>query len=378
MEKKVPLDKIRRELDRIDNDLLDLVKERMLLVAAIGTAKRATGKHSFDRSRERKVFSRAEEVGAELGLDKTVVREVMSSLIEASHTLQEGDSKEPDKPVSAGETRRLLIVGGRGKMGKLFARMFRRRGHNIDILDRGEPYEQMRIERADVILVAVPMMEAEAVAAELCPLVRPDAVLCDINSLKKRVCDVLAKHSHGQSIGTHPMFGPTVKSFRRQKIVVCPVQPGPMVEWLKRELGQMGAEIIETDAETHDQMMGIVQVLTHFGIMVMAGALRKTDLTLDQTLEFMSPIYRLEVSIVGRLFSQSPELYREILMCNPFSDQISSLFVEQAEELSAILSGQDRSAFVQYFKDTASYFSDFSMEAMMLTDEIIERIMSRP
>ena len=42
--------------------------------------------------------------------------------------------------------------------------------------------------------------------------------------------------------------------------------------------------------------------------------------------------------MVGRIFSQSPELYREILMRNPFSGTVRERFVEQAIRLSTILS----------------------------------------
>ncbi len=381
MKEEPSLDTIRHELDRVDRALLDLIKERMRLVAEVRKAKRFSGKHSFDRSRERAVFRRAEDIGAELGLPRPVVREVMAVLIEASHTLQEEDEELETESASARaseETRRVLIVGGRGKMGRLFEKAFRRRAHPVDVLEKGEPLDAPRVERADIVIVAVPMAEAESVTAALGPRVRSDALLCDINSLKKGVCAALAEHGAGESVGMHPMFGPTVRSFRRQKIVICPVAPGPMVGWLESELGRMGAELIRTDAETHDRMMSIVQVMTHFGTMVMGRALSESGLSLEETVAFMSPIYRLEVSMVGRLFSQSPELYREILMRNPFSGSVRERFVEQAIRLSTILSEEDRLAFADYFQDTARYFSDFSEEAMTLSDEIIEKIMSRP
>ena len=377
MKEEPSLDTIRDELDRVDRALFDLIKERMRLVAEVRKAKRFSGKHFFDRSRERAVFRRAEDIGAELGLPRPVVREVMAVLIEASHTLQEEDEELETESASARaseETRRVLIVGGRGKMGRLFEKAFRRRAHPVDVLEKGEPLDAPRVERADIVMLAVPMAEAESVTAALGPRVRSDALLCDINSLKKGVCAALAEHGAGESVGMHPMFGPTVRSFRRQKIVICPVAPGPMVGWLESELGRMGAELIRTDAETHDRMMGIVQVMTHFGTMVMGRALSESGLSLEETLAFHESHLPSRGLDGGAALLTKPRALRG----NPFSGTVRERFVEQAIRLSTILSEEDRLAFADYFQDTARYFSDFSEEAMILSDEIIEKIMSRP
>jgi prephenate dehydrogenase len=244
-------------------------------------------------------------------------------------------------------------------------------------LEQSDPLDADAIEAADAVIVAVPMTEAVRVTRELAPLVRSDALLCDINSLKSEVCDALSE-SRGEALGSHPMFGPTVGSFRRQKIVLCPVKPGPVGQWLRDELGAMGAELIETEPNTHDRMMAVVQVLTHFGIMVMGRALSSSGIELEQTLQFMSPIYRLELSMIGRLFSQNPRLYREILMANPAGAALRQQFSQRARELADIIDRGDNAAFERYFEDTASYFAEFSSEAMELSDHIIATVMSRP
>jgi chorismate mutase/prephenate dehydrogenase len=112
--------------------------------------------------------------------------------------------------------------------------------------------------------------------------------------------------------------------------------------------------------------------------MVMGGALERSGLSLGDTLRHMSPIYRLEVSMVGRLFSQAPELYREILMSNPHGTAFRELFVMQARELADIVARGDRAAFEARFRETSAFFAEFSGEAMALSDHIIDTIMSRP
>jgi len=235
----------------------------------------------------------------------------------------------------------------------------------------------LEVDAADVVMVAVPMAHAEEVVALYAPLVREDALLCDINSLKADVCVALAE-SRGEALGTHPMFGPTVRSLRRQKVVLCDVKPGPMSAWWQAELGRMGAEVIRCSPEHHDAMMSIVQVLTHFGIIAMGRALRATGYPLASSLPYTSPIYRLELAMVGRLFSQKPELYFEIMRGNPQGEAVRATFLREAQALCDALADDDGDAFVQAFLEVRDYFADEAERSMELSDQIIETTMARP
>jgi chorismate mutase/prephenate dehydrogenase len=364
------LDRLRERLDALDGEIVARVVERLEIVRRIGAEKRAAGKPAFDREREREVRRSLEARATSLGLPRKQAHDLAGALLEASHALQAEEAGSSDAP------RRLLIVGGRGKMGALFARLFAERGHAVDVLERGEPLEPARIEAADVVIVSVPMSEAERVTAALAPLVRDDALLCDVNSLKVGVCRALAA-CRGEALGTHPMFGPTVGSLRRQKIVLCPVREGPQSAWLAAELGHMGAELVRTDPASHDATMAIVQVLTHFGILAMGRALCRSGVPLAETLRFMSPIYRLEVAMIGRLFSQDPALYQEILMANPRGEAMRALLVQEAGALAERIAAGDRAGFQRSFQEVRAYFADFADEAMALSDHIIDAIMSR-
>jgi len=364
---------LRAELDRIDHELLGLAHRRLAVVAQIKDHKRATGRHLFDRTREQEVYRRAEAHAQEIGLDPELACALLRQLIEASHRLQEtpGD----DEATSA--SRRILIVGGRGKMGTMLGAAFAARGHAIEVIDEGDRVDPSVVSAADVVMVAVPMAHAEEVVALYAPLVREDALLCDINSLKADVCVALAE-SRGEALGTHPMFGPTVRSLRRQKVVLCDVKPGPMSAWWQAELGRMGAEVIRCSPEHHDAMMSIVQVLTHFGIIAMGRALRATGYPLASSLPYTSPIYRLELAMVGRLFSQKPELYFEIMRGNPQGEAVRATFLREAQALCDALADDDGDAFVQAFLEVRDYFADEAERSMELSDQIIETTMARP
>ncbi|MBW1877925.1 MAG: bifunctional chorismate mutase/prephenate dehydrogenase [Deltaproteobacteria bacterium] len=368
------LDALRAELDALDDTLLELAAQRMGVVERIGALKAGAERPLFDRERERGVLDRARRKAASLGLPEQVGEDLVHGLVEASHQLQGARMAY----ARAATTRRVLVVGGRGKMGSLFARAFSERGHEVDILEKDDGCDRPAAARAaDVVIVSVDMDAAEAVTQALAPHIRPDALLCDLNSLKERVCGVYEGMLHGEGLGLHPMFGGTVRSLHRQKVVVCRVRSGPLTDWMCAELGALGLELVEVDPSTHDRMMAVVQVLLHFITVVMGNAFRRTGVPVRESLRFTSPIYRLELSVVARLFAQDPDLYASIILDNPHSAEMRAHFLEAAREVQAAVEAGDREEFRRVFREVDAYFAGFSEEAMRMSDALIDFLVAR-
>ncbi|NNF41940.1 MAG: prephenate dehydrogenase/arogenate dehydrogenase family protein [Phycisphaerales bacterium] len=374
---------LRDELDAVDRALLESAARRRTIVRRLAAAKMDAGgtQPLFDRTRERVVYERAEAAAGELGLPPTLARALMGVIVEDSHQVQETLIVEAASrtPLDAVARPRLLIVGGGGRMGRRLRDALRERGHTVDTLELGDGRDRVAaVADADIVVIAVPMTDAEPVTRELGPHVRPDALLCDINSLKVGVCRAMEESCRGEAMGLHPMFGPGVWSLRRQKVVVCPLREGPRAAWLRKELASMGVELIDTDPVTHDRMMAIVQVLVHFSTLVMGDALRRTGVSVEDSLRFTSPIYRLELAFVGRLFTQDPDLYAEIEMSNPQAAEMRRCFRNAADELDRIIADADHAAFRRRFEDIAVYFESFGDEAMRLSEQIIDTLVRQP
>jgi chorismate mutase/prephenate dehydrogenase len=374
------LGELRAQLDTIDREFFEAAARRATVVRRIAAAKRAGEGEGrlFDRDREREVFARARANAREHGLSEALADELMSALVEASQRDQEAlvasESAGDDQPT-------VLIVGGGGKMGRRFAELFAARGSEVLIHDPPAGHTRSlgdTVPRADVVMLAVPMAAAVEVAREVGPLVRRDALLCDINSLKEEVCGVMEATSNCECVGLHPMFGPSVHSLRRQKVVYCPIRGGERGAWLKGELARVGMEIVDSSPEEHDRMMAVVQVLVHFSTLVMGNALRRTGVGLARSLAFTSPIYRLELAFVGRLFAQNPKLYAEIEMQNPRGPEVRRAFMDAAASLAKSIDEQDREAFEAEFVATKRYFEGFAGEAMQLSDRIIDTLVRQP
>ena len=78
-------------------------------------------------------------------------------------------------------------------------------------------------------------------------------------------------------------------------------------------------------------MMSIIQVLFHLTTMLAGRTLRKLGIDIYETMEYTSPIYRIEMNLAGRIFAQSPELYAAITQMNPNTGRIFSEFKESLE-----------------------------------------------
>lgn len=370
---------LRRQLDEVDRAILENVARRREIVRGIAEAK--DGTHPlFDRERERAVYERAEGMAEGLGLDAGLIRAVMGVLVEESHRIQERVSIERARSETPHD---FLIIGGAGRMGRRLGGDLAARGHSVESFDLDDERDLATlISAADIVMIAVPMSEAVRVAGAVAPLVRPDALLCDINSLKADVCAAMEDGASGEVLGLHPMFGPTVHSLRRQKVVACRRRTGPLSDWLLAEFGRMGLDVVEADPDAHDRMMAVVQVLVHFSTIVMGEALRRCGETLgaevEESLRFTSPIYRLELAFVGRLFAQDPALYAEIVMTNPHGARARADYREAVESITRAVDAGDRAAFAELFTGTRSYFHGFAEEAMRLSDHIIDSLVRQP
>lgn len=276
------------------------------------------------------------------------------------------------------DTPRIALVGGLGGMGQLLARHFEARGAALDLLDRDDDlHTDPRVPAADIVLLAVPMRSAVEVARAVAPRVGAHALLCDINSLKHDICAAMATSPAAEVVGYHPMFGPSIGSLRAQKIVVCDVRRGRWAGWLEAGFAEAGATLVRTDAEQHDRMMAAVQVLVHFSTIVAGEALRRTGTDVQESLGFTSPIYQLELSIIGRIFAQNADLYGEILMANPFSAEMRGAFLGAARELDSLVEAGEPDAFEAKFHEIGQHFASFRDEAMALSDYVIDTMVKR-
>jgi prephenate dehydrogenase len=257
-------------------------------------------------------------------------------------------------------------------MGQFFAPVFERAGYEVFSAGRHGPCEiHDLVQSCDLVVVSVPIRDTVQVIRGIAPLMRPHQTLCDLTSLK--VAPVAAMlSSAAQVVGLHPMFGPTVPALAGQRIIATPARCAPdHLEHLLRIFRREGASITVTTPEEHDRMMAVVQGLTHFATLCMAETMRRGEVGVRSALTFMSPVYRIELDLMGRLLSQDPALYADILQMNPFVPEVLSVFRQAAADLERITSRGTGEQFEEFFADNRKAFSEYTAQAARESDAII-------
>jgi len=270
------------------------------------------------------------------------------------------------------------IIGGTGKMGRLFAKVFEKAGYEVLVSGRKTALTAADlVAQCDIVIVSVPIRETVRVIGEIAPLMRPGQLLCDFTSLKvKPVAAMLT--SKADVVGLHPMFGPTVKSIKNQTIIVCPARAKEArVAELVTVFEAQGAVCTIATPEEHDRTVAVVQGLTHFVTLCMADTVRRLGVDLHTTEQFESPVYQIELSLVGRLLSQDPSLYADILQQNPYVPEVLAACRGSAADLAAIIGAKDPEQFRAFFTKNSRHLGSYCEEGQKTTDALIECMVNR-
>jgi prephenate dehydrogenase len=270
------------------------------------------------------------------------------------------------------------IIGGTGKMGRLFVPVFERAGYVVMVSGRSTNVTARDIARScDLVVVSVPIRETVRVIEEIAPLLTRNQLLCDLTSLKAGPVEAMLK-SKANVVGLHPMFGPTVSSLKSQTIIVCPVR---VEEHLLKNLVAIfaaeGARCTATTPEEHDRMMAVVQGLTHFVTLCMADTIRRLGVGIGSTEAFTSPVYQIELSLMGRLLSQDAGLYADILQQNPFVPVVLEACRSSAGDLLGVVESRDPEAFRTFFEKNSSHLGSYCGKGQEMTDALIECMVNR-
>ena len=263
-------------------------------------------------------------------------------------------------------------------MGRLFAGVFSRAGCEVGIAGRKTIVTPEDIAAScDIVVVSVPIRETVPVIDRIAPLLTKDQLLCDLTSLKAGPVRAMLK-SKAEVIGLHPMFGPTVPSLKKQTVIACPARAEvATIEGLLGIFRAEGAVCTVTTAEEHDRMMAVVQGLTHFVTLCMADTVRRMGIDVEATKAFTSPVYAIELSLVGRLLSQDADLYGSILQENPFVPEVLAACRGSVSDLRQVVRSKDPGSFAAYFGRNARHFGGYCAEGMAATDALIAGMVER-
>ena len=337
---------LKQKLNETDAELARLIARRLELARALGcdALREARGPH---------------EAGAEL--PKGLLGDVLARIArEAGRSAGAGPF-----PSSVENPRPVVIVGGAGGMGRQLRSHFERSGWPVRILERDDWDRAGEIlEGAGTVIVSVPIDVTGAVISRLSGLIPKDALLTDVTPVKSGPVSAMMDAHPGPVAGLHPMFGPDVAGFGGQVFVYTPGRDAAAAAPLIEQIRIWGARICECTPEEHDRAMAIIQALRHFTTYAYGVFLAKVHPDIRKILELSSPIYRLELEMVGRLFAQDPHLYADIILASPRNAELIREYVEGLWPELLVIAGRDREEFIRRFMAARAYFGDYAGQFM--------------
>ncbi len=360
---------LRTQIDDIDGQLVALLAARAQVTAHVGAFKRDRGLALYVPERESALLTARRQQALAAGVDPDLIEDVLRRVMRGSYTTQ-----ETQLPATGDVTQPVVIVGGRGEMGTLMASLFRRSGYPVRLLDVDNSDEASALmQDAGLVLIAVPIDRTCAVIEALPPL-PAHCVLCDITSVKHApLAAMLAAHA-GPVVGLHPMFGPDVGSLVKQVIVVCQGRDDARCDWLLRQLEVWGALLRDERADVHDRAMQLIQAMRHFTSITYGVFLERQSADLGQLLRLSSPIYRLELAMVGRLFAQSPILYADIMLQADMLPRLIEAYRDALDDLLALVRAGDREALIARFREGQHYFGDMAPILLAESAELLRKV----
>ncbi len=368
------LDLCREKIDAIDHRILELLAERQGQVDQIVAVKKKHKLAVYHPAREEDMISARRSHASAANLDPDFVEELYRIIMRRSRIEQTG--KMARKGVRPGAS--VLIVGGRGEMGRYFASCFSDAGYHLRILDKNDWHRARELcDGIDLAVISVPIDVTPQAIFDIAPFLPENAVLADITSVKKAPVDAMLRAHKGPVLGLHPLFGPTTSTLDKQIIAATPGRDDAACRWVIEQFTVWGSIIVTSTPEEHDEIMSIVQALRHFATFAIGRFMARTRMPIKRTLEFSSPIYRLEMGMVGRLFAQDPALYAEIIFASDTRRNLLKAYIESIQETLEMVEKGDREQFIREFQNVSEWFGPFGEQAIRESSFLIDKLIER-
>ncbi len=364
------LKELRTQIDQVDREMLQLFAKRLQLVAKVGEVKHKHGLPIYAPEREADMLAARRQEAEKIGVPPDLIEDVLRRLMRESYVSENNFGFKTFKP----SIKKIVIVGGKGKLGGLFARYLQASGYCVEALGSQDWAQAPHImQGADVVIVCVPIAKTLETIERLKPYLTENMLLTDLTSVKRQPLEKMLEVHQGAVVGLHPMFGPDIASMAKQVVVRCDGRYPERYEWLMEQIQIWGAKVYQVAAAEHDQSMTYIQALRHFATFANGLHLSKQPVQLANLLALSSPIYRLELAMIGRLFAQDGGLYADIIMDKPENLAVIESLKQSYEDSLKFFENNDKEGFIQAFNQVREWFGDYSELFMKESRQLLQQ-----
>ncbi|MDP1553062.1 MAG: prephenate dehydrogenase [Methanobacteriaceae archaeon] len=285
---------------------------------------------------------------------------------------------------------KIAIIGGTRGLGKWIAQFLKNHGFDITITSRdaisgqniskklGVKYSSDNRKTAhgsDIVIISVPIEVTSSVIKEVAPCMSKGSLLMDVTSIKETPAHLMETYlaEGAYFLPTHPMFGPRLISLEGQVVVLTPLKKSEWFEKVSKFLEKHKTHVLITTPKKHDEMMSVVQVLTHFAYISISYAIKKLDVDIKESRKFASPIYNLMIDTISRIVAQNPYLIYSIQTQTNYAFKARKMFIETVQELNEMINDKNQTKFVTAMSYAAKNMDDIEA-ALGRSDKIISTL----
>ncbi len=239
----------------------------------------------------------------------------------------------------------MIGIIGFGRFGKLVSHylsqdldvfVYNRSDKSSEIADTGaQPASLETVCRQDIVIPCVPISTFRANLKTIAPLLKPDALVIDVCSVKEYPVQWMSKElpESVSILATHPMFGPdsAADSLQDRKICLCRVRvPEEQYHKVKTYLASKGLIVIEATAREHDEQIATSLSLTHL-----------IGRTLSQCgaspLDIDTEGYKRLLRILEVVERDTWQLFQDMHHYNPYAKKKRMEFIQIMEDINSKL-----------------------------------------
>lgn len=410
------LSRLREEIDAADEAIAALLRVRTSLVRSAARLKSESGEGVVSGIREQHILFHGAQLEQKYGLAPSLMQDLQRRILRQSY-IEKGSGEYACAAHLDGSSApcKVCIVGGAGGMGSYFVRYLTAAGYEVSVVepadyrmdehgnevsDVKQSLAAARLGSAHWCIVSVPIDKTTAVIKQVATLISPNCILSDLTSVKSEPLQAMLEAHSGPVLALHPMFGPDTVSFVKQVVVAVPGRHQDKCAFIVEQMRLFGAHVVTCSAAEHDNAMRVIQALRHFTTIAYGNFLRERfgDTSpstassavsaapdaaataessasdedspaasagsdspfIARLMDICSPIYHLELLMVGRLFAQSPELYCDIISASDKNLDLIEQYIDCAGRCLERLKHKDRDGFIEEFRATTSFFGSYA------------------
>lgn len=271
----------------------------------------------------------------------------------------------------------VLIAGVSGQFGTYLANLFLESGKQVIGLSRSAPditHENFNflqcdccgklsedvkktLQSVDIVLISLPIHKTIDGIKNIAPHLKQGQIMTDVTSVKELPCAAMLEHTTDdvEVLGMHPMFSPSLDIKGKNVILTKERIREDSAQMLFDFWKEKQAQVAFLTAKEHDNVVAVLQSLSHFVTMAFGKALKDLHWDFDKNKPYETTYFKLLSSLLGRVMQFDSHLYAYIQLSNPEGHSVIQQFLQSAQELKDEIDQGDATSLLKEMQSIEEY-----------------------